>query len=170
MNPCVFLDRDGVINAERGTYTWQLPDFEIIPGVVKALELLKKTGYLIVVVTNQSGVSKGLYTKKDMEACHVYMMKQTRHLIDDIYYATYHPEYSNSLLRKPDSLMFEKAIARHHIDPADSWMIGDNERDMIPADKLGIQTIFITRDPETSHYPLTAEGLYEAVQIILQNQ
>jgi D-glycero-D-manno-heptose 1,7-bisphosphate phosphatase len=170
MNTCVFLDRDGVINAERGTYTWKPEDFSILPGVVKALEQLKNKGYLIIVVTNQSGVTQGIYSVSDMDACHAYMMHHTGNLIDDIYYSTYHPSYSNSLLRKPDSLMFEKAIAKYKITTGRSWMIGDSERDLLPAVKLGIRTIFITRDSTSPVNQLTAAGLTEAANIILENQ
>jgi len=169
MNPCIFLDRDGVINVERGTYTWKKEDFQIYPGVVKALKEIKKKGYLIIVVTNQSGISQGIYTKSDMKTCHNYMMQHTLHLIDDIYYATYHPDYSSSLMRKPESLMFEKAIAKYHIDPKRSWMIGDAERDLIPAHKLGIRTVFITQDSVAGKNQPIATGLPEAVRIILKN-
>src|SRR5210317_1058757 len=112
MNKCVFLDRDGVINKERGTYTYRIDDFRIIPGVNEALTLLHEKGYKLVVVTNQAGITRGLFTEDDVNRCHSYMMEKTNHLIDKIYYASYYPDYSNSLLRKPDSLMFEKAMAR----------------------------------------------------------
>jgi len=169
MNKCIFLDRDGVINIERGTYTWKLEDFEIIPGVVETLQKLKKKGFLIVIVTNQSGISKGLFTKRDMEICHEYMMEKTNHLIDDIYYATYNPEYSKSLLRKPDSLMFEKAIAKYNIDTKQSWMIGDKERDISPAIKLGIRTIFIGEKRESGKSDYFAANLQKATDIINHN-
>jgi D-glycero-D-manno-heptose 1,7-bisphosphate phosphatase len=170
MTNCVFLDRDGVINVERGTYTWRLEDFMILPGVVKALEQLKNNGYLIIIVTNQSGITQGIYSRADMDACHTYLMQLTGNLIDDIYYATYHPSYSNSLLRKPDSLMFEKAIAKYEINTNRSWMIGDSERDLLPASKLRIRTIFIPRNSTPHKNQLTATGITEAANIILENQ
>ena len=151
MNKCVFLDRDGVINEERGTYTYHIDDFRIIPGVKKALSILHKKGYLLIVVTNQAGITRGLFTEEDMQRCHEYMMYETDQLIDMIYYSSYYPEFSNSLLRKPDSLMFEKAIARFNIDPEASWMVGNSERDLVPAIKLGIRTIFVGEVvPETN--------------------
>ena len=60
---CVFLDRDGVLNRERGDYTYKLEDFEVLPGVPEALALLKENGFLLIVVTNQAGVAKGLYQR-----------------------------------------------------------------------------------------------------------
>lgn len=170
MNPCVFLDRDGVINVERGTYTWRIQDFEIIDGVVESLERLKKNGFLIIVVTNQAGISRELYTKSDMQSCNDYLMKRTFNKIDDIYYATYHPDYSLSLLRKPDSLMFEKAMAKYHIDPAASWMVGNSKHDLIPALKLGINTIFVGKTADIPENRYFAANLLEATEIIIENQ
>ena len=112
MNKCVFLDRDGVINEERGTYTFKINDFKIIPGVQEALSALHQNGYLLIVVTNQAGITRGLFSEQDMQKCHDYMMEETNHLIDKIYYSSYYPDFSNSLLRKPESLMFEKAMAK----------------------------------------------------------
>ncbi|MBR9997663.1 MAG: HAD-IIIA family hydrolase [Cyclobacteriaceae bacterium] len=170
MNPCVFMDRDGVINVERGTYTWEVENFEIIPGVPESLRKLKKQGYLLIVVTNQAGVGRGLYTKSDMEECHRYLSDQTFDILDDIYYATSHPDHSNSLLRKPDSLMFEKAIARYRIDPGRSWMVGDTEGDLVPAKKLGIRTIYIGSMPDAGDDQLIAADLSQAAELIIKNQ
>ena len=124
MNKCVFLDRDGVINRERGEYTFKVEDIEVLPGVKEALILLKDNGYKAIVITNQSGVSQGLYTDEDVARCHAHLRKELDSLIDDFFYSPYHPTISESLTRKPDSLMFEKAIAKYSIDPERSWMLG----------------------------------------------
>ncbi len=170
MNKCVFLDRDGVINIERGTYTWEPEDFTLIPGTREALRKLKDHGFYLVVITNQSGISRGLFTKQQMEACHHYMMDQTDHLIDDIYYSSYHPDYSNSLLRKPGTLMFEKAMAKYDLIPYRSWMVGNSPRDMIPAKKLGIKTIFIGNRPDEVDVDYHTEDLRSATDYIIDNQ
>lgn len=170
MNPCVFLDRDGVLNVERGTYTWNIEDFEVINGVKESLHKLKENGFLIIVVTNQAGVTRGIYTKSDMLKCNDYLVKSTSRRIDDIYYATAHPEFSESLLRKPDSLMFEKAIAKYRIDPASSWMVGNSERDLIPAIKLGIRTILVGEPEDIPGNHHVVENLLEAAGIIIENQ
>src|SRR5687767_9623731 len=107
----IFLDRDGVLNAERGDYTYRLEEFEVLPGVPEALKLLKEHGYLLIVVTNQGGIAKGLYTKEEVFACHEKLQQACGHIIDALYYAPSHPSVSESLSRKPDSLMLEKAIA-----------------------------------------------------------
>jgi D-glycero-D-manno-heptose 1,7-bisphosphate phosphatase len=148
-NKCVFLDRDGVLNEERGDYTYKTEDFVVVPGVVEALQLLKSRGYLLVVVTNQAGIAKGLYTRADVLACHDKMQQACGHLIDGLYYAPAHPSVSASLARKPDSLMLERALARFQIDPAQSWLVGDRLRDIAAARKVGVPAILVG-DQETA--------------------
>ncbi len=137
----VFLDRDGVLNEERGDYVWRLQDFKIVPGIIDVLQELKAMGYLLIVVTNQAGIAKGRYTRKHMQECHDYFQEESGHLIDHFYFAPDHPDFSESLMRKPDSLMWERAMAKFNIDPLNSWMVGDKERDLIPAKKFGMKTI-----------------------------
>jgi D-glycero-D-manno-heptose 1,7-bisphosphate phosphatase len=143
MRKCVFLDRDGVINFDKVDYVYSIQEFKIIPGVLDALQLLKSKGFLLIVITNQSGISKGIYTHKEVTMCHDYFNMVSGNLIDDYYYSPYHEYFTQSLSRKPDSLLFEKAIAKYKIDAAKSWMVGDHVRDLIPAKKLGIHTIGI---------------------------
>ncbi len=137
----VFLDRDGILNVERGDYVWLLQDFKIVPGIIEALQKLKEDGFLLIVITNQAGISKGRYGRDEMRKCHEYFQELSGNVIDEFYYAPNHPSFSESLIRKPDSLMWEKAIAKFNVDTDASWMVGDKERDLIPAKKLGIKTI-----------------------------
>ena len=97
MNKCIFLDRDGVLNVERGDYTFLPEDFKVIDGVSEAIEKIKSSGYLVIVVTNQAGISKGRFTRQQMHDCHAILMEKTRFLIDKIYYSPYHPFFSASL-------------------------------------------------------------------------
>jgi len=116
MKKCVFLDRDGVLNEDNPNYTYRVDQFKILPGVVEALHELKSAGYLLVVVTNQSGIAQGIYTQAEMEACHQYLQDACGHLIDHFYFSPCHPTVSASLTRKPGTLMFEKAKAKFNID------------------------------------------------------
>jgi D-glycero-D-manno-heptose 1,7-bisphosphate phosphatase len=169
MNKCIFLDRDGVLNKDNPNYTYQVENFEILPGVVEALAELKHAGFLLVVVTNQSGIAQKLYTQQQMEACHTYFQKACGNRIDHFYFSPYHPSVTASLARKPGSLMFEKAIARFDIDIAQSWMVGDRGRDIIPARELGIRTIQIGHDIEAENRAdYQVENLLEAARLILQ--
>lgn len=168
MKKCVFLDRDGVINRDRVDYAYDLSHFEMLPRVSEALARLKQAGYLLVIVTNQSGIAKGIYTRQDMQACHQYMHEQTQHVIDAVYYAPHHPTVTESLTRKPDSLMFEKAIARFDIDPKQSWMIGDKERDILPAYSLKIPSILISSEKKDTKALHIVKDLSEAADRILK--
>lgn len=167
---CIFLDRDGVLNRERGDYTYTLEDFEILPGVPEALALLKQNGYLLIVVTNQGGVAKGLYHKNDVMACHQKLQEGCGNLIDAIYYAPAHPAYSESLSRKPDSLMLERAISRYNIDPSRSWMVGDSERDLKAAEKVGVRSIIVGDKYAPGSYTWQVNDLWEAAQLIVKGK
>lgn len=141
MNKAVFLDRDGVLNEEIGDYVYQLTDFKIVGGIIEVLAKLKEHGYKLIVITNQAGIARGRYAHEDVKKMHDYFQEKSGDLIDQFYYAPDHPDYSESFSRKPDSLLFEKAIAKFDIDPIASWMVGDKERDLVPAKKLGVKTI-----------------------------
>ncbi|WP_128547283.1 D-glycero-alpha-D-manno-heptose-1,7-bisphosphate 7-phosphatase [Larkinella soli] len=147
MNKCVFLDRDGVLNEDRTDYVYRIEDMIVPDGVVEALQLLKEAGYLLIVVTNQAGIAKGMYSREDVMQCHRHLQDLCGNLLDDIYYCPHHPDYdTRSLLRKPDSLMLEKAIAKYNIDVSRSWMIGDAIRDMQAGRRVGVRTVHITND------------------------
>jgi D-glycero-D-manno-heptose 1,7-bisphosphate phosphatase len=143
MNKGVFLDRDGVLNVDDPKYTYRLAKFQIVPGVCEALYRLKEAGYILIVVTNQSGIAQGIYTINQMKICHIFMQDACEHVIDHFYFCPYHPSVTNSISRKPGTLMFEKGIAKFNIDIKKSWMVGDRGRDIIPARYLGIKTIQI---------------------------
>jgi D-glycero-D-manno-heptose 1,7-bisphosphate phosphatase len=149
MKKCIFLDRDGVLNEEQHDYISRKEDFIIKKGVAEGLSLLKKAGYLLIVVTNQAGISKGIYTENLVKDFHEILQNDCGGIIDDLYFSKHHPNYtSNSLLRKPDSLMLEKAMAKHKIDSKQSFIIGDAERDIKAGKKAGVQTIHITGGKE----------------------
>ena len=162
----VFLDRDGVINLERGDYTYRLEDFVILPKVKEALAYLKSIDFLLIVVTNQAGISKGLYTREELKALHGQMADLLDHQIDAVYYCPYHPSFTNSLSRKPATLMFERAASKFNLTLSDSWMVGDRERDMIPARKLGVTTIAVGDERNEFESDFKAPDLWEASSII----
>jgi D-glycero-D-manno-heptose 1,7-bisphosphate phosphatase len=150
MNKCIFLDRDGVLNVERGDYTYLPKDFVLEPGVAGSIRKIKEAGYLAIVITNQAGISRGIYTRRQMEQCHDLLMEQTSHLIDEIYYSPYHPTVTASLSRKPGTLMVERAIAKFGINPGLSWFVGDRPRDIECGQRMGMRTVWITQQAENS--------------------
>jgi len=146
VNKAVFLDRDGVINKELGDYVYRREDFEINDGFIDALKVIRAKGFLIIVVTNQGGIAKEIYGKKDVENTHEYLieiLKKNRLSIDAIYYCPHHPEIENCICRKPNSNMMEKAISRFKIQPSESIMIGDKKRDIEAARKVGVNGMLI---------------------------
>ena len=168
-NPCIFLDRDGVINQDRPNYVYDLAHFVILDGVVEALKDFKNHGYYLVVITNQSGVAQGLYTRQDVSRCHDFLQRSCGHIIDHIYYSPWHPSMTESLSRKPGALLFEKAMARFDIDPVKSWMIGDKERDLIPAKILGMRTILVDGG-ESTYADFSTADLPAAKSLILSHE
>ena len=142
----IFLDRDGVVIKERGDYTWLLEDMKINDGIEEALKIFSRAGFLLIVISNQSGISKGLYTKQETDYLHLHLERilLTKGIqINEFYFCPHHPSVSNCICRKPDSLLLEKAIARFRIDTAESWFIGDADRDIEAGEKAGVRTIKI---------------------------
>ncbi|MFL5762774.1 MAG: D-glycero-alpha-D-manno-heptose-1,7-bisphosphate 7-phosphatase [Bacteroidia bacterium] len=145
MNKAIFLDRDGVINVERG-YTHRLEDFVILPDVMETLRILQEKGFLLVVISNQSGIGKDLYTQEDVETIHSFLQNEMTKAgvrLSEIYYCVHHPDTGRCICRKPDSLFVEKALARFNIDPRKSYFIGDKDRDVEAAEKAGVKGILI---------------------------
>ncbi|WP_324676843.1 HAD family hydrolase [Hymenobacter sp. GOD-10R] len=165
----IFLDRDGVLNEEMGDYVWRPEDFNVLPGVPESLARLKAAGYYLIVVTNQAGIAKGLYTASQMRLCHDKLQQACGNLIDALYFAPSHPSVSESLSRKPGSLMLEKAIARFHLDPSQCWIVGDRLRDLEAGARVGVKGILVGHSEESTHQP-HATNLAAATNIILTQE
>ena len=99
---CAFLDRDGVINQDKG-YISKISDFKIYPGVGKAISLLNKKNYLVIIITNQSGVGRGLIKIKELKNLHNHLKKKIKKYgakIDDIFYCPFHPKFGKGKFKK----------------------------------------------------------------------
>ena len=147
MKKAIFLDRDGTINNNCDHYyIWRKEELLLNPGVGEALAELRSRGYLLIVITNQGGISKGEFTAGDVDLLHVHlrsMLAKEGISLDEVYYCPHHPMVESCLCRKPQPLMIEKALARFGIDPLSSWMIGDAERDIEAGKAAGLRTILI---------------------------
>jgi D-glycero-D-manno-heptose 1,7-bisphosphate phosphatase len=142
----LFLDRDGVINHDPGDYTMTAEEFIILPTVMEALVMAQSKGYSIFVITNQGGIAKGLYTHETVAIIHETLHRTCEEHgveIKRIFYSPHHPEFGNSLTRKPERLLMERALARYNLDPSASVMIGDRERDVQCAEQVGVKGILI---------------------------
>lgn len=138
----LYLDRDGIVNVERGEYTFRKQDFSFTKNLFEFLTFFKNEGFEIIVVTNQGGIDKGLYTKNDVYKLHSWMVNEMRNNgieILDIFYCPHHNSIQNCLCRKPKSLLFEKSVAIHNVETSKSLMIGDSQRDIDAAAKMGIK-------------------------------
>ncbi len=144
--PACFLDRDGVINVDKG-YVYKQKDFEWIPGAKDAISLLNEKNYYVFIITNQSGIARGYYTEKDVNILHEFInedLKENNAHIDDFFYSPYHPDFpklfSNlSNLRKPNTGMLEIAAKKWKINKSKSFLIGDKKKDILCAQNFGIK-------------------------------
>jgi D-glycero-D-manno-heptose 1,7-bisphosphate phosphatase len=144
---CVIgLDRDGVINVDRGTYTYKGTDFEPIEGSLDAVARLRKHGHKIVVITNQGGIEHGLFTEEDVDALHQYMLellgKAGCPSIDAIYYSS--SSHKTDMYAKPNLGMFKRCQKEHqHIKFNKGYYVGDKLSDLKAAHKIGAKPILV---------------------------
>ena len=137
----LFLDRDGTINVDYG-YVYQPEKFELIDGITELCLRAQEKGYLIIVITNQSGIARGYYTDDDFQKINQYMIEIFNRYgvkIIDVFYC---PELSGND-RKPNCGMFIKARDKYGIDMAQSVSVGDKERDIEAAQKAGCGKNFL---------------------------
>ena len=146
MKKIIFLDRDGVINHERGDYTYKIEDFVFLSGLFETLSELVNHGYEFVVITNQGGIAKGRYSLDEFRALNDWMINRFKEegiTILKTYFSPDHDDYSKSLSRKPQSILFERAIHHFDVDVSESWMIGDSQRDIDAAEKVDVKGILV---------------------------
>ncbi|MFN0032472.1 MAG: D-glycero-alpha-D-manno-heptose-1,7-bisphosphate 7-phosphatase [Flavobacteriales bacterium] len=145
-NKAIFFDRDGVINHDPGDYTMSLAGFHILPTVTDALKMATDAGFKVIVITNQGGIVKGLYTADEVEKMHSHLRSVCEKAgveITRIYYSPHHPDFGNSLSRKPQPLLMQRALARYDLDPSQCVMIGDRERDVQCANAAGVRGVLM---------------------------
>lgn len=165
-----FLDRDGVINVDSG-YVGRWEDFEYLPEAIEGLKQLQNAGFMLFVVTNQSGIARGYYTEDDF-------LSLTRAMTNDlsakgvtlsaVYYCPYledadlEPYRVNSELRKPEPGMLLKAAQDHDIDLSRSIMVGDKVSDMVAAERAGVPDRYHVTEGEPHDASTKVSSLLEA--------
>lgn len=141
----IFLDRDGVINVDK-SYVCKKEDFEFVTGVFESLRYFQSLGYILLVVTNQSGIGRGYYSEDDFSALTSFMIKELKKediTIDKVYHCSSTPE-DNLSCRKPNPGMLLDGKEDFNIDMENSWMIGDKKSDIEAGSRAGINnTIYI---------------------------
>ena len=141
INKACFLDRDGVLNEDVG-YLHKSQDFKWIDGAVEAIKLLKKNNFLVIVITNQSGVGRGFYTSNDVKNLHKWMNKTLKKQgvqIDDFFFSEDLPSSDPNSRRKPSPKMICEALKKYNLDRTKCFMIGDKQSDLEAAKNAEIK-------------------------------
>lgn len=144
--PAVFLDRDGVLTEERG-YVSSVKELCIFTYVGECIAKIREKGYYSIVITNQSGIARGLFTENDLQEMNRYLQDAIG--IDAVYYCPHHPEgiveqYKKICeCRKPGIALLEQARRDFDIDMRRSYMIGDRASDILAGQKAGVRTILL---------------------------
>ena len=168
----VFIDRDGTL-IEEVNFLSRTDDLRLFPYTRESIELLKQHGYLIVVVTNQSGIGRNIYNEADMHAIHESIQEQLSGSLNGFYFCPHLP-CDGCDCRKPSLGMIEAARADLAIDMENSWMIGDKKLDVETGENAGIKTAMVLTGYGKRHVTelerppdILAENLLEAVKRIV---
>jgi len=175
----IFLDRDGTLNYDQG-YVHKIEDYKLLPGVIEGLKLLQPS-FIFIIITNQSGIGKGLYSWADFSIFHGCLITD---LLDngikiEKTYVCPHIADDGCNCRKPSTLNIEKCVKEYKIDLKNSWVIGDHPSDIQLGINAGCRTIYLCTGHGESHYHnLKERGIdptyvcrdfYSAAEKILEN-
>lgn len=144
--PAVFLDRDGVLTREK-SYVSSINELEIFPYTAECVRQIHKKGYYAIVITNQSGVARGLFTEEDLAKMNDYLITETG--VDAVYYCPHHPNgkienyRKDCICRKPETGMIQAAARDFAIDIPMSWLVGDRAGDIQTGERAGIRTVLL---------------------------
>lgn len=172
MKKALFLDRDGVINQDIG-YAYKAEDIIFIEGIFELCQHYQTQDYLIIVVTNQSGIARGYYSEADFAKLCQWMQTQFAQqgiTIDDFYHCPHHPSITGECeCRKPKPGMLNQAIAKYRINPKDSIMIGDKTSDMqaATAASIGQRIYFSPKKLEDSNHDQHITSLSQLIAPVL---
>jgi D-glycero-D-manno-heptose 1,7-bisphosphate phosphatase len=143
MNKAIFLDRDGVINDNsQNYYVYRNDQLNYNPDIFSVIKKFNDAGFLVIVISNQGGVSKGIYSPAHVELLHNKMkvdVQKNEGIITDFYYCPHHDKIEACLCRKPSPLLIERAAAKYEIDLKESFLIGDSDRDIEAGERAGLK-------------------------------
>ena len=171
----LFLDRDGVINYDTG-YVYRIADFTFVSGVFELVSAAKEAGYRIIIVTNQAGIGRGLYTEDDFRTLMDWVARQFRRnggTIDGVYYCPNHPIHGLGHFRvdcpnrKPRPGMIHQAANDHNLDLSRSILVGDKSTDIAAGRAAGIsQCILFSLDEESGEISDTVRDLRDVIKLL----
>jgi D-glycero-D-manno-heptose 1,7-bisphosphate phosphatase len=141
VNRALFLDRDGVLNVEYG-HVFRIEDFVIVPGIISLLRFAQEQDFCLIVLTNQAGIAKGLYTLEDFQHLTFWMRAKFASLgvhFDEVYYCPHHPDFTGDCdCRKPKPGLIYRAASEFDLDLSQCALIGDRQTDLEAAKNAGI--------------------------------
>ena len=171
MNKAVFLDRDGTINVDKN-YLYKIEDWQFIDGVIEGLQILQSLDYKLIVISNQSGIARGYYTKKDADKIFEYMtneLKKKGVIIAKSYYCPHIGDKCNC--RKPKLGLFYQAQKEFDIDFSESFAIGDKLRDVLICNKEPVKGFLLDTNIDVDNKNIQkCKNLYEAVNLIKKDE
>jgi D-glycero-D-manno-heptose 1,7-bisphosphate phosphatase len=177
LRPAVFVDRDGVLNYNKIDHIKSPDEFDPIPGAAEAVAALKAAGWVVVVISNQSGIGRGLFGQEALERITAKMcagLQAAGGVVDGIYYCPHTPE-AGCGCRKPAPGLVQQAAREHGLDLPQSYFIGDKAADIACGKSVGMGTILVETglpeerpDPEVARPDHVARDLGAAVEWILQ--
>lgn len=144
--PAIFLDRDGVLTEEK-SYVCGLDELSIFPYIKECIRQIKEKGYYAIVITNQSGVARGLFSEKTLQEMNAYLIQEIN--VDAVYYCPHHingkvEKYRKKCTcRKPEIGMIKKAQEDFQINMKKSYLVGDRASDILAGKRAGINTILL---------------------------
>ncbi len=176
----VILDRDGVINVQKGPYVVEVSQFKFLPKALEALKLLKEKGYRVHIVSNQSCVARGLLSMQKLNEITDFMLEKIRKFggkIESVQYCPHHPD-DNCNCRKPKTGLFKKIETKYKLNLKDAWLIGDDITDIQAGNKAGCRTILVSANKSSGELNRKKENspnyiskdLYTAVTSIILNE
>lgn len=177
MKKVIFLDRDGTINIDRN-YLYRIDEFEYAEGAIKGMQKLCKAGYVLIVITNQSGIARGLYSEQQFTELNNWMIEDLQKkgiIITETFYCPHLEDgiiekYSKQCnCRKPKTGLFWQAIRKYEVDLEKSYAIGDKLRDLAICHESNIQGILLSENGMTSEDGFSVKkNLLEAAECILE--
>ena len=138
----LFLDRDGIVIRERGDYNYKPEHLNFCDGIFEFCTNYQNSGYKIIIITNQGGIAKDLYSHEEVAQMHDIIISEFKRrgiAIEGILYCPHHNIKGKCLCRKPGGLMIERAMFLYNIDPEGSFMVGDKESDKFAGENAGIK-------------------------------
>jgi D-glycero-D-manno-heptose 1,7-bisphosphate phosphatase len=171
LQKALFLDRDGVINVDHG-YVYEIEKFEFNEGIFDLLRDFHEKGYLLFIVTNQSGIGRGYYSEEDFQKLTAWMLGELKKEQIDIVCVEYcnHAPEAKCGCRKPQTGMVDRILLHHEIDLANSWLIGDKQSDIDLAIKSKIQQTIAIGERKIKNATYHFKTIVECKLFLEENQ